>query len=123
MADEQPQSGMPEFKVDKNNLYREENFTDMRVASIRRLTPVKPDGTPDKTRKAFFIGHTNLLSPEGPIPIQNEIKAKDLQQAIKRFPEAMVEATQRLMEEVRKMQAEKESPIVQEEPRIIVPGR
>ena len=33
-----------DLTVDLNNLYREESFTDVKVAAIRRLTPVKPDG-------------------------------------------------------------------------------
>ena len=40
-----------DFTVDRNNLYREESFTDIKVAAIRRLTPVKPDGTVDENLK------------------------------------------------------------------------
>ena len=36
-----------EVKVDKSNLYKEESFTDLKVATIRRLSPVKHDGSPD----------------------------------------------------------------------------
>ena len=114
MAEAKPES--IDFSLDRTNLYREENFTDLRIASIRRLTPVKPDGTPDKARKTLFIGHTNLITPNGPLPIQNAIQAKELQQAIKKFPEAMQEAMDRLVEEARKHKQKEES-------RIIVPGR
>lgn len=114
MADEKTTS--IDFSVDRTNLYREESFTDLRVGSIRRLTPVKPDGSPDKARKTIFVGHTNLITPSGPLPIQNVIQAKELQQAIKKFPEAMKSATERLVEEVKKQKQKEES-------RIIVPGR
>ena len=114
MADEKTES--IDFSVDKTNLYREENFTDLRIASIRRLTPVKPDGSADKTRKTLFVGHTNLITPNGPLPIQNVIQAKELQQAIKKFPEAMQSAMERLIEEAKKHKQKEES-------RIIVPGR
>ncbi len=114
MADEATKS--IDFSVDRTNLYREESFTDLRVGSIRRLTPVKPDGSLDKSRKTIFVGHTNLITPNGPLPIQNVIHAKELQQAIKKFPEAMQAATERLVEEVKKHKQKEES-------RIIVPGR
>ena len=114
MADEKPES--IDFSMDRTNLYREESFTDLRIASIRRLTPVKPDGSPDKARKTLFVGHTNLITPNGPLPIQNVIQAKELQQAIKKFPEAMQAAMERLVEEAKKHKQKEES-------RIIVPGR
>ena len=114
MADEMTES--IDFSMDRTNLYREENFTDLKIASIRRLTPVKPDGSADKTRKTLFVGHTNLMTPNGPLPIQNMIQAKELQQAIKKFPEAMQSAMERLVEEAKKHKQKEES-------RIIVPGR
>jgi len=111
-----------EFKLDRANLYQEETFTDIRTGSVKRFTPVKPDGTPDKARKTIYLGQTNVYTPQGPLPIQNVIAAKDLAQAFKRFPEAMEEAVQRLMEEAKKLKEEKASPIIQTpESRIIVP--
>jgi len=112
-----------DFSVDRQQLYREEVFTDLKVASIRRLTPVKPDGSEDKTRKTLFVGQTHLVSPNGPLPIQNVIQAKDLQQAVKKFPEAMMAAVDRLVEEAKKIKDQEDSRIIKDEPRIIVPGR
>lgn len=110
------------FKLDRNNLFQEETFTDVRNGSVKRFTPIRPDGTPDKSRKTIYLGQTSLYTPEGPLPLQNVIAAKDLAQAFKRFPEAMEEAVQRLMEEAKKMKDEKASPIIQTpESRIIVP--
>jgi len=118
MTDEKKES--IDFSMDRANLYREENFTDLKIASIRRLTPVKPDGSADRTRKTLFVGHTNLITPNGPLPIQNIIQAKELQQAIKKFPEAMHSAMERLVEEAKKHQQEHQQ---EEDSRIIVPGR
>jgi hypothetical protein len=120
--DEEKQQSV-DFNVDRSNLYREETFTDLKVGSIRRLTPVRPDGSVDKTRKIMFVGHTNILTPHGPVPIQNAIPAKELQQAIKKFPEAMEAAMDRLIEEAKKYQEEKQTQIEKPESRIIVPGR
>ena len=91
-----------DFTVDRQNLYREETFTDLKVANIRRLTPVNSDGSVDKTRKTVFVGESNLMTPGGPLPLQTTIPAKQLQQAIKRFPEAMEAAMEKLAAEAKK---------------------
>ena len=59
-----------DIKIDPNNLYKEEAFTDLTFATIRRLTPVKIDGSVDESREAIFTGMTQLMSPNGPIPVQ-----------------------------------------------------
>ena len=105
-----------EFKVDRKNLFKEENFTDLRVCSVRRLPPVLDDGSVDKSRKPIFVGQTTLMSPNGPLPIQAVIQAKELPQAFKRFPDAMIAAMEHLIEEAKKMKEKEDS-------RIIVPGR
>ena len=121
MADEQkPQT---ELKIDRSNLYSEETFTDLKVGMIKRMTPVKSDGTVDKTRKPVFVGQTSLMTPGGPLPLQAVIQAKDLQQAIKKFPEAMKVAMDRLAEEAKKYQEQEQSRVAKPESRIIVPGR
>ena len=38
-------SNAPEPKMDSQDLYREDMYTDRRVGTIRVMTPVKPDGT------------------------------------------------------------------------------
>ena len=115
-----------DFSVDRSNLYKEESFTDLKVGNIRRLIPVKPDGSEDKTRNTIFVGQTNLMTPNGPLPIQGVIRAKELQQAVKRFPEAMEDAVERMMEEAQKMKDQQGSEIItkqKEDSRIIIPGR
>ncbi len=115
-----------DFSIDRSNLYKEESFTDLKVGNIRRLIPIKPDGSEDKTRNTIFVGQTNLMTPNGPLPIQGVIRAKELQQAVKRFPEAMEEAVERMMEEAQKMKDQQGSEIItkqKEESRIIIPGR
>ncbi|MCU0564890.1 MAG: hypothetical protein MUE48_13360 [Desulfobacterales bacterium] len=73
-----------DFKLDRNNLFQEETFTDIRSGSVKRFTPIRPDGTPDKSRNTIYVGQTSLYTPDGPLPIQNVIAAKDLAQAFKR---------------------------------------
>jgi hypothetical protein len=78
-----------DFTVDRKNLYREESFTDIKVAAIRRLAPIKPDGTVDESRDPLFMAQTQLMSPSGPVMLQSVLDAKTLEEAMERFPKAM----------------------------------
>ena len=109
------------FTVDKANLYREEAVTDMKVASIRRLVPVKEDGTDDPSRKSIFVGQTQVMTPEGAVPIQSILKATTLAEAIDGFPEAMQAEVQNLVEKMQQMQRQQQQTRKDEESRIIVP--
>jgi len=120
---EDEQQNEEEFSIDRSNLYIEESFTDLKVGTIKRLSPVKADGSEDKSRRTVFVGHTSVMTPNGPIPIQNVIEAKELTQAIKKFPEALQAAMDRLIEEVKKYQEQQQSQIQKPESNIIVPGR
>ncbi|MBC8187837.1 MAG: hypothetical protein H8E78_06490 [Proteobacteria bacterium] len=105
-----------EITVDQDNLYREDTFTDLKVASIRRLTPIRADGSDDTSRPVMFVGETTLMSQRGPLPINCPIEATTLEDAINAFPQAVQAAVERLMEEAREMQR-------QEASRIVVPGQ
>lgn len=104
-----------DLKVDVKNLYREEMFTDLKFATIRRLTPVLPDGQPDDRRKVIFVGQTQMMTPAGSLPIQFEIDARNLKQAMDSFPEHLQQAVSELVENAKEAQR-------QEESRIITPG-
>ena len=121
MTEEQQQP--TDLKLDRNNLYKEQTFTDLKVGMIKQMTPVKSDGSVDKTRKSVFVAHTSLMTPGRPLPLQAVIQAKDLQQAIKKFPDAMKTAMERLAEEAQKYQEQQGNRIEKPDSRIIVPGR
>ncbi|MBU2513907.1 cytoplasmic protein [bacterium] len=91
------------FEVDRANLYREEAYTDLKSASIRRLTPVTKDGSDDNSRPVLYFGHAELISPQGPIPIQSELNADCLEKAIEALPAAMEKAAFDVREEYNKM--------------------
>ena len=111
-----------DFTVDRQNLYKEEAITDLKVASIRRLVPILPDGTEDKSRTPLFMGHTQLMSPQGPVPIQSPLAANNLEEAMNVFPDAMKKALEEVVESVKKMQ-EEQMKQQKDDSRIIVPGR
>jgi hypothetical protein len=111
-----------DFKVDENNLYREESITDLKVASIRCLIPINPDGNEDSDRARIFVGHTQLMSPEGPIPIQAELEATNLGEAMDEFPTAMKKALSEVIEKIKQMRQQQMAQ-QRDAQRIIVPGR
>lgn len=115
MSDEEVPQELTEIRVDAANLYREEVYTDLRVATIRRLVPVKEDGTTDESRPALFSGQTNLMSQAGPLPVECPIDADNLQEAMEKFPVAIKEAVERLVEEAKEIRRRETS-------RIVVPG-
>ena len=112
-----------DFSVDANSLYREEAITDLKVASIRRMIPVTPDGKDDPSRSPIFFGHTQILTPQGPLPLQAKLMANNLPEAIAAFPAAMEKEMAQMIQELRKMQAEEQKKQQQDQSRIIVPGR
>jgi hypothetical protein len=93
-----------DFVMDGSNLYREESFTDMKVGAVRQLSPVTADGAPDGSRKPIYYGHTQLMSPEGPLPVSCSIAAGSLPEAVAKFPDAMRREIQRIMDELRNAQ-------------------
>lgn len=105
-----------EIQVDKANLYSEQVFTDLKIGTIRVLTPVTVAGEVDSSRPVLYSGETQLMSQMGPLPVSAPIEASTLEQAIDAFPEAIQQAVERLMEEAREMQR-------REATRIVVPGQ
>ena len=106
---------MREISVDADNLYREEIFTDLKIATIRQMTPVTAAGAIDGRRATFFVGQTNLMTPAGSLPIQCKIEAANLKEAIGKFPEEAKKAIERVISEVRELEREEAS-------RIVLPG-
>ena len=104
-----------EITVDQDNLYLEEVFTDLKIATIRRLSPVTADGSPDETRDTLYQGQTQLMSQMGPLPVSCVIEASSMEEALAKFPEAIGKAVERMIDEAREIQR-------QEASRIIVPG-
>jgi hypothetical protein len=103
---------LPEIKMDAANLYREETISDRKVGSIRRLTPVRPDGSTDDKRKLLYLGQTQLMTPVGALPLAFEIDAATLEEAVSKFAAAAKVAVERAIKELRDYQREAASSIV-----------
>jgi hypothetical protein len=105
-----------DLTIDKTNLYQEESFTDLKTGAVRRLNPVKEDGTRDDSRAPIFMGQTQLMSPNGPLPVSCMLEAATLSEAIEKFPDAVKKEVDRIVEIAQKAQQKEDS-------RIIVPGQ
>jgi len=101
-----------EARMDAANLYREEIFTDRRVGTIRFLTPVTKEGLMDPSRKALYVGETQVLTPAGMLPIAFEIDARSLGDAIDKFGDGVKQAVEQTMQELRELRREAASSIV-----------
>ncbi len=98
--------------MDATQLYREETFTDRRVGTIRRLTPVAADGTADATRPVLFVGQAQVMTPMGAVPISFELDSPMLAGAIAKFGEAAELAVQQTMRELQELRREQASSLV-----------
>jgi hypothetical protein len=103
---------LPEITFDVANLYQEELFTDRTAGTIRRLTPITPDGQPDPARAVSFSGQTQLLTPGGVLPLGFEMNVTTLAEAIEQFPQAVRQALEDAIEEAREARREQQSRIV-----------
>jgi hypothetical protein len=103
-----PEERMTEPVMDPTDLWLEEVYTDRRVGTIRKLTPVKGDGTRDPQREIQWVGETQVLSQVGALPITFALEAKSLEEAADKFgPEAKkaIERTVRELQDLRRQAA------------------
>jgi len=98
--------------MDASDLYREDIFTDRKVGTIRVMTPVKPDGTPDPARTTSYVGQAQIMTPAGALPLSFEIEAKDLAEACTRFADAARVAFEETMKELQELRRQQASSIV-----------
>jgi hypothetical protein len=98
--------------MDTTQIYREETFTDRRVGTIRRLSPVTADGSPDASRTVLFVGQAQVMTPMGAVPISFELDSPTLDGAIAKFGDAAEQAVQQTMRELQEMRREQASTLV-----------
>jgi hypothetical protein len=99
-------------KMDAASLYREEIITDRKVGTIRMLTPVKKDGAADSSRSVVYLGEAQLMTNVGTLPINFELEAQTLDEAVSKFSEAAKEAVERTMKDLQELRRQAASQIV-----------
>jgi hypothetical protein len=112
MAEPTERRGM-DASMDPAALYLEEVFSDRRVGTIRRMTPVKTDGTRDMARPVLYIGETQVFMQQlGTLPVGFEIPAATLEEAAKKFGELAKDAIEKMMRELQELRRQAASSIV-----------
>jgi hypothetical protein len=98
--------------MDSTQVYREDVFTDRKVGTIRRLTPVLADGADDAARPVLFVGQAQVMTPMGALPISFDLEAATLAVAISKFGPAAELAVQQTMRELQELRREQASSLV-----------
>jgi hypothetical protein len=98
--------------MDPAQVYREDVFTDRRVGTIRRLSPVTADGADDAARTVLFVGQAQVMTPMGAVPLSFELDATTLAEAIEKFGAGAEAAVQQTMRELQEMRREQASSLV-----------
>ncbi len=101
-----------DIKVDPNALFLEEVFTDRRVGTIRRMTPVDGAGARDPGREVLYVGETQVMSQVGTLPINFVLEAKSLEEAATMFGPAAKAAIERAVKELQELRRQQASSIV-----------
>lgn len=107
-----PNERAGESNMDPAGLYREEIITDRKIGTIRMLTPIKSDGSPDTARETVYGGEAQVMTNAGPLPIPFEIEAKSLDEAVRKFSGAAKEAIERTVKELQELRRQAASSIV-----------
>ena len=101
-----------EISMDSKGLYLEEAFTDRRVGTLQRLTPIHATGQPDTSRPVLYVGQTQVLTPAGALPLSFEIEAGSLEEAVRKFGDYAEEALMSTMKRIEEMRREQASSII-----------
>jgi hypothetical protein len=109
MADELSDA---DIAMDSAGLYREETFTDRRVGTLQRLTPITAAGATDAARPVLFVGQTQVLTPAGALPLTFEVPAQSLEEAVARFGDLAKQALTRTMKRLEELRREQASSII-----------
>jgi hypothetical protein len=98
--------------MDMTTLYQEEVFTDRKVGTIRRMTPVQGDGVRDPARPILYVGQAEIMTNMGPMPINFDIEASTLDQAVAGFAPAAAVAVERTVQQIQEMRRQAASQLV-----------
>ena len=99
-------------EMDAANLYSEEILTDRKMGNIRILTPVLADGSADPSRKPIFSGEIQIMTQMGQLPINFDIEADTVQEAVKKYGEAAKAGVQKTIDKIQELRREAATKIV-----------
>ena len=102
--------------MDPNSLFREENFTDQKMGAIRKLIPIKDDGSDDGDRNIMFFGSAQVMTPMGAMPLNFALEGNTIGEAAEDFAAKAAVAVEQAAQELEQMRREQAS-------QIVVPGQ
>jgi len=105
-------STSPDISMDASNLFQEEVYTDQKVGTIRKMTPITADGTVDETRAVQFIGQAQMMTPAGALPLTFDLEAQTLNEAVSKFAEGAQKSMEETMAELQELRRQQASQIV-----------
>ena len=106
------QKGEADARMDPASLYREDIITDRKVGTIRMMTPLTTEGATDSARPVLYMGEAQIMTGAGPLPINFEIEATTLADAVDKFGDAAKEAIERTVRELQELRRQQASSIV-----------
>jgi regulator of protease activity HflC (stomatin/prohibitin superfamily) len=101
-----------DIRMDANDLWREEVITDRKIGIIRMMVPIRADGAVDPARATVFTGEAQMMTNMGPLPINFDIEAKTLADAVNAYAAAAKVAIERTVRELQEMRREAASGLV-----------
>lgn len=99
-------------EMSASSLYREETYTDRKMGTITKLVPVDAQGQDDASRAVLFLGATQVMTPAGALPLNFEIEAESLEQAVEQFGSLAKISMEETFEELQQLQRDQASSIV-----------
>lgn len=102
----------PDIRMNPDELYREDIITDQKIGTIRVMTPIKSDGTTDAARDILYIGQSQMMTPAGALPLNFEIEASNLKEAVEKFGDHTKQAMEETVEKLKELQRQQSSQIV-----------
>jgi len=101
-----------EGQMDINNLYREETITDRKLGVIRCMLPITSEGSADAGRPVIYQGQAEIMTNMGAVPINFEIEAKTLAEAVSGFAAAAQQGIEKTMQQIQEMRRQQASQLV-----------
>jgi hypothetical protein len=98
--------------MDINDLWREDIVTDRKIGTLRVMTPIHADGSPDPARAVVYTGEAQMMTNMGPLPINFEIEANSLAEAVAAYGATARAAFERTMRDLQEMRRQSASSLV-----------
>lgn len=102
----------PEAAMDAASLYREEIVTDRKIGTIRMLVPITADGAADGSRKTIYSGEAQIMTNMGALPVNFDIDADNLTDAVANYGDAARAGIERTMKELQEMRRQASSGLI-----------